>query len=90
MPLRRVPHNPLLRPVDIPAFRSDLVDVTSVFNPGAALWRGREVLLLRVQTRVAPPCWYPLNVRPTASSLMSARWSSPSSIRRPGTSTTRA
>ncbi|MCP4571526.1 MAG: hypothetical protein GY838_04175 [bacterium] len=51
MPLRRDPRNPILRPADIPAFRPDLVDVSSVFNPGVARWRGREVLLLRVQTR---------------------------------------
>lgn len=51
MPLHRSADSPVLRPVDIPPLRPDLVDLSSVFNPGAALWRGREVLLLRVQTR---------------------------------------
>lgn len=51
MPLVRDPAGPFLVPRDIPPFRPDLADVSGVFNPGAALWRGREVLLLRVQTR---------------------------------------
>jgi len=51
MPLRREPSGPILTRLDIPALRPDLRDVSSVFNPGAALWRGRELLLLRVQTR---------------------------------------
>jgi predicted GH43/DUF377 family glycosyl hydrolase len=51
MPLRRDPNNPILTSRDIPAFCPDLVDVSSVFNPGATLWQGRELLLLRVQTR---------------------------------------
>lgn len=51
MPLRRVSDRPLLTPADIPPLRPDLADVSSVFNPGAAVWRGRELLLLRVQTR---------------------------------------
>lgn len=50
MPLRRDP-DPLITPRDVPASRPDLVDVTSVFNPGAIRWNGRELLLLRVQTR---------------------------------------
>jgi len=51
MPLQRAGDNPLLTRADIPPVRPDLVDVTSVFNPGAVRWRGREILLLRVQTR---------------------------------------
>ncbi|MBZ0171476.1 MAG: glycoside hydrolase family 130 protein, partial [Phycisphaerales bacterium] len=51
MPLTRDAHNPVLRPSDIPPVRADLADVTSVFNPGACLWRGRELLVLRVQNR---------------------------------------
>lgn len=51
MPLQRHAQNPVLQPADIPGFRPDLVDVSSVFNPGAVRWRGRELLLLRVQTR---------------------------------------
>lgn len=51
MPLHRVSGEPLLRPAEVPALRPDLRDPSAVFNPGAARWRGRDVLLLRVQTR---------------------------------------
>lgn len=51
MPLTRNSADPLLTPRGIPALRPDLRDVSSVFNPGAARWRGRDLLLLRVQTR---------------------------------------
>lgn len=51
MPLQRDPSGPLITRLDIPALRPDLRDVSSVFNPGATLWQGRELLLLRVQTR---------------------------------------
>jgi predicted GH43/DUF377 family glycosyl hydrolase len=51
MPLRRESDRPLLTPADIPPLRRDLEDVSGVFNPGAVSWRGRELLLLRVQTR---------------------------------------
>lgn len=51
MPLHRDPSGPLLTRADVPALRADLHDVSSVFNPGATRWRGRELLLLRVQTR---------------------------------------
>jgi beta-1,4-mannooligosaccharide/beta-1,4-mannosyl-N-acetylglucosamine phosphorylase len=51
MALRRSAAAPLLTPRDVPALRPDLRDVSAVFNPGAAAWRGRELLLLRVQTR---------------------------------------
>ena len=47
----RVAADPLLTRADVPPFRSDLEDPTSVFNPGATRFRGRELLLLRVQTR---------------------------------------
>ncbi|MHC4976664.1 MAG: glycoside hydrolase family 130 protein, partial [Planctomycetota bacterium] len=43
--------NPVLLRRDIPALTPALVDVSSVFNPGCCVWRGREVFLLRVQTR---------------------------------------
>lgn len=60
MPLKRDPDNPIIKPSDIPAARWDLADVSSVFNPGACLWRGREMLMLRVQNRgretVLLPC----------------------------------
>ncbi len=51
MPLVRASNHPLIIPSDIPELRPDLRDVSSVFNPGATLWRGRELLMLRVQTR---------------------------------------
>ena len=73
MPLRRDPDNPLLTPADIPAFRPDLVDVTSVFNPGAARWRGRELLLLRVQTRGRTTVLLPAERTPTAASKSDER-----------------
>ena len=64
MSLQRDPGNPILRPADIPAIRPDLVDVSSVFNPGAAMWRGRERLLLRVQTRGRTTVVIPAERRP--------------------------
>jgi beta-1,4-mannooligosaccharide/beta-1,4-mannosyl-N-acetylglucosamine phosphorylase len=51
MPLVRHPQNPILSRADIPAAGAHLVDVSSVFNPGAARCGGRVVLLLRVQNR---------------------------------------
>jgi beta-1,4-mannooligosaccharide/beta-1,4-mannosyl-N-acetylglucosamine phosphorylase len=52
MTLRRRPEGPLLTRDDIPDVAPDVVDVTSVFNPGAcSLEDGRAMLLLRVQTR---------------------------------------
>ncbi len=49
--MQRSPKNPILTRADIPAITPDLVDVTSVFNPGAIRFEGRFYLLLRVQTR---------------------------------------
>jgi len=51
VPLERAADEPLLIPREIPPLRADLLDVSSVFNPGAVAWHGRELLLLRVQTR---------------------------------------
>lgn len=51
MPLRRHPASPILTRADIPPVPPDLVDVSSVFNPGAARDGDRIVLLLRVQNR---------------------------------------
>lgn len=51
MPLRRTSDRPLITPAGIPALRPDLADVSAVFNPGAVRRRGRDLLLLRVQTR---------------------------------------
>lgn len=49
--MRRYVNGPILTRRDIPDVPPGLVDATSVFNPGAVHWRGRTVLLLRVQTR---------------------------------------
>lgn len=51
IPLQRHPRNPILTRADIPDLPPDLVDITSVFNPGAVPWQGRTVLMLRVQNR---------------------------------------
>jgi predicted GH43/DUF377 family glycosyl hydrolase len=51
LPLTRTQNNPIITRQDIPELRRDLHDVSSVFNPGATRWRGRELLVLRVQTR---------------------------------------
>jgi len=51
MQLQRHPGNPILSRTDIPALSPDLTDVSSVFNPGAVRWDGRDLLLLRVQNR---------------------------------------
>lgn len=47
----RCPHNPILTRADIPALTSSLTDVSAVFNPGAVMYGGSYLLLLRVQTR---------------------------------------
>jgi beta-1,4-mannooligosaccharide/beta-1,4-mannosyl-N-acetylglucosamine phosphorylase len=49
--MQRDPRNPILTRSDIPAISPLLTDVSSVFNPGAVRWQGKEMLLLRVQTR---------------------------------------
>lgn len=51
MTLRRVGDGPVLSRRDIPAMPPDIIDPSSVFNPGSALVGGVTVLLLRVQTR---------------------------------------
>lgn len=55
--MKRHPRNPILTRADIPPIRPDLVDVTSVFNPGAVRYRGQDHLLLRVQTRGRETLW---------------------------------
>ncbi len=59
--LRRHSCNPLLTRRDVPDVPPHVVDVTSVFNPGAVRWRERDLLMLRVQTRgretVLMPAW---------------------------------
>jgi predicted GH43/DUF377 family glycosyl hydrolase len=49
--VKRCPANPILTRADIPDVPPDVVDVSSVFNPGAIRIDGRYLLLLRVQTR---------------------------------------
>jgi predicted GH43/DUF377 family glycosyl hydrolase len=49
--LIRSPDNPILTREHVPDIPPDLVDVSSVFNPGAVVHNGRVLLLLRVQTR---------------------------------------
>ncbi len=43
--------NPIVTGFDVPAMPPDLVDPSSVFNPGATRFDDRYLLLLRVQTR---------------------------------------
>jgi len=49
--MKRHFRNPLISRSDIPCVRPHLVDVSSVFNPGAARWGDQIVLILRVQNR---------------------------------------
>ncbi len=49
--LVRHPRSPILTREDIPDVSPDIVDATSVFNPGAVLFQNRHWLMLRVQTR---------------------------------------
>lgn len=49
--LVRSPANPILTRDDVPDVPPELVDVSSVFNPGAVRHRDRFLLMLRVQTR---------------------------------------
>ncbi|MEE9442399.1 MAG: glycoside hydrolase family 130 protein [candidate division Zixibacteria bacterium] len=49
--MHRYPHNPILTRNDIPPIQPHLIDVSSVFNPGAIIHNGKTVLLLRVQNR---------------------------------------
>jgi beta-1,4-mannooligosaccharide/beta-1,4-mannosyl-N-acetylglucosamine phosphorylase len=49
--MERCPNNPILTRDSIPPISPELVDVTSVFNPGAIKHKGRYILLTRVQSR---------------------------------------
>jgi predicted GH43/DUF377 family glycosyl hydrolase len=49
--MQRSSANPILTRADIPPIPPHVVDVTSVFNPGAIRLAGHYYLLLRVQTR---------------------------------------
>ncbi len=49
--LTRHSKNPVVTRTDIPDIAPHLIDVSSVFNPGAVKFNGRYILLLRVQSR---------------------------------------
>ncbi len=49
--MQRDPRNPILTRRDIPHISPQLIDVSSVFNPGAIRYRDEIILLLRVQNR---------------------------------------
>jgi beta-1,4-mannooligosaccharide/beta-1,4-mannosyl-N-acetylglucosamine phosphorylase len=49
--MKRHIRNPLICRSNIPCIRPCLVDVSSVFNPGAVRWQDQIVLILRVQNR---------------------------------------
>jgi predicted GH43/DUF377 family glycosyl hydrolase len=49
--LVRSSDNPIITTMDIPPMPPDIVDASSVFNPGAVRWGDRYMLMLRVQTR---------------------------------------
>jgi beta-1,4-mannooligosaccharide/beta-1,4-mannosyl-N-acetylglucosamine phosphorylase len=49
--LVRSSDNPIITAMDIPRMPPDIVDPSSVFNPGAVRWGQRYMLMLRVQTR---------------------------------------
>ena len=49
--MKRNKNNPIITRFDIPEIKPDLIDVTSVFNPGAIKFNGKYLLMLRVQNR---------------------------------------
>ena len=49
--LKRYDNNPLLTRKDIPFISPDIIDVSSVFNPGAVKYGNMYILMLRVQNR---------------------------------------
>jgi len=53
------PHTPLLTRDDLPDMPPEVIDATSVFNPGAVMLNGTTHLLLRVQTRGRRTCLVP-------------------------------
>lgn len=58
MQLLRHAANPVLTRAHIPDVPPDVVDVSSVFNPGAVRFQGRIRLILRVQTRGRRTFWF--------------------------------
>ncbi len=51
MIFQRHPGGPVLTREHVPDHPAEILDASSVFNPGVTLWRNRVVALLRVQTR---------------------------------------
>ncbi|MBC8386155.1 MAG: hypothetical protein H8E57_11635, partial [Candidatus Cloacimonetes bacterium] len=49
--MQRNKTNPIITRKDIPEIKPDLIDVTSVFNPGAIKFQDKYLLMLRVQNR---------------------------------------
>lgn len=49
--MQRSTSNPILTRQDIPPIPPHLIDVSSVFNPGAVMFDGKYLLMLRVQNR---------------------------------------
>lgn len=49
--IKRHIKNPIIKRTDIPDIYPDLIDVSSVFNPGAVKFEDKYILLLRVQNR---------------------------------------
>ncbi len=49
--LKRYAKNPIITREEIPAVSPELIDVTSVFNPGAIKFNDKYLLILRVQNR---------------------------------------
>lgn len=49
--MKRYQNNPVLTRQDIPNIAPQLIDATSVFNPGAIFFEGKYLLMLRVQSR---------------------------------------
>ncbi len=49
--MQRNKNNPIVTRFDIPNIKPDLVDVSSVFNPGAIKFNDKYLLMLRVQNR---------------------------------------
>ncbi len=54
--LNRNSKNPIITRKDIPEIFPDLVDVSSVFNPGAVKFKEKYILLLRIQNRGRETC----------------------------------
>jgi len=55
--MNRHPQNPIITRTDVPDIPPHLVDVTSVFNPGAAKLKDKHLLMLRVQSRSRETCF---------------------------------